>query len=204
MTRTPYSASGPINHAFPSPHLAALMGATEQEFLEAGYIRVVQDIRGKFKSEGVYQMYRPPMGVPNTLEVDHTTDTYDTIDWLVKNVPRNNGRIGVMGVYYPGYLALMPLFAPHPRCGRLLPINPVVDLWMGDDFYHNGAFRLSELEYFYRQTMTKDNSKMPPFGAYDVYDFYLRAGNAEQAAKEIFSELAIARVGSHGPRRGLR
>ena len=188
MTRTPYGASGPITRAFPSTHLAALMGTVEQEFFDAGYIRVVQDIRGKFKSEGVYQMYRPPIGPTNALEVDHATDTYDTIDWLVKNVPGNNGRAGVMGVSYPGYLALTPLFAPHPALKALVPINPVVDLWMGDDFYHNGAFRLSELEYFYRQTMSKDNSKLPPFGVYDLYDFYLRAGNAENAAKEILGD----------------
>ena len=131
MTRTPYGASGPITRAFPSTHLAALMGTVEQEFFDAGYIRVVQDIRGKFKSEGVYQMYRPPIGPTNALEVDHATDTYDTIDWLVKNVSGNNGRAGVMGVSYPGYLALTPLFAPHPALKALVPINPVVDLWMG-------------------------------------------------------------------------
>lgn len=188
MLRTPYGASSMFKTLYPSPHLAAIVSATENEFFDAGYIRVYQDIRGKFKSEGVYQMYRPPMNADNALEVDHATDTYDTIDWLVKNVPHNNGRVGVMGVSYPGYLALMPLFAPHPALKALVPINPVVDLWMGDDFYHNGAFRLSELEYFYRQSATKDNSLLPPFGTYDLYDFYLRAGNADTAAKQVLGE----------------
>lgn len=188
ITRTPYGAERSHKALFPSPHLAAMMGFAEQEYLEAGYIRVAQDIRGKFKSEGVYQMYRPPMDPSNGLEVDHATDTYDTIDWLLKNVPGNNGRVGVVGVSYPGYLAITPLFAPHPALRALVPINPVVDLWMGDDFYHNGAFRLSELEYFYRQTLSKDNSKLPPFGVYDLYDFYLRAGNAANAARQLLGD----------------
>lgn len=191
LTRTPYGVENTTKAGgYPSPNLAAQVSASETELFEAGYIRVYQDIRGKFKSEGVYQMYRPPstvsdIGVTNGPAVDHITDTYDSIEWLLANVHGNNGRVGMIGVSYPGYLALIPILGPHPALKAVVPVNAVIDMWMGDDFYHNGAFRLSELEYFYKQSATKDNSTRPPYGSYDTYSFYLEAGSAAAAGRRM-------------------
>ncbi len=179
LTRTPYGANNPLKSGFASPMLAANLGPVWHDFLDAGYILVFQDVRGKFKSDGDYRMYRAP-GDGNT---DHVTDSWDTVAWLCEHVPDNNGRVGIIGVSYPGWLSLIPLLDPHPALRSAVPINPVVDAWMGDDFFHNGAFRLFELEYFYRQTTSKDNAHNPPYGHYDVYSFYLAAGNAANAAR---------------------
>ena len=130
LTRTPYGANlGPI-----------LNGFTE-ELVEGGYICVVQDVRGKHGSEGDYVLARPLHGPLNPTPVDHSTDTYDTIDWLVKNVPESNGKVGILGVSYPGFTTLMALVNPHPALKVAVPMNPMVDGWMGDDWFHNGAFR---------------------------------------------------------------
>ena len=109
--------------------------------VEGGYIRVVQDVRGKYGSEGDYVMNRPLRGPLNPTPVDHATDTYDTIDWLVKNVPESNGKVGILGISYDGFLPLMALVNPHPALKVSVPMNPMVDGWMGDDWFHNGAFR---------------------------------------------------------------
>ena len=109
--------------------------------VEGGYIRVVQDVRGKYGSEGDYVMNRPLHGPQNPTPVDHATDTYDTIDWLVKNVPETNGKVGILGISYDGFLPLMALVNPHPALKVSVPMNPMVDGWMGDDWFHNGAFR---------------------------------------------------------------
>ena len=109
--------------------------------VEGGYIRVVQDVRGKYGSEGDYVMNRPLRGPQNPTPVDHATDTYDTIDWLVKNVPESNGRVGILGISYDGFLPLMALVNPHPALKVSVPMNPMVDGWRGDDWFHNGAFR---------------------------------------------------------------
>lgn len=193
LTRTPYGADKALKSGgYPSPHLSALVSAAENEYFEAGYIRVYQDIRGKFKSEGVYQMYRPPTAADaDGPPVDHVTDTYDSIEWLIHHVKGNNGCVGIIGVSYPGYLALIPLLGPHPALKAAVPVNAVIDLWMGDDFYHNGAFRLSELEYFYRQTATKDNSLSVPYGSYDTYSFYLEAGSAAHAAQRVLGKHSL-------------
>ncbi len=109
--------------------------------VEGGYIRVVQDVRGKHGSEGDYVVNRPLRGPLNPTPVDHATDTYDTIDWLVKNVPETNGKVGILGISYDGFLPLMALVDPHPALKVSVPMNPMVDGWMGDDWFHNGAFR---------------------------------------------------------------
>ena len=109
--------------------------------VEGGYIRVVQDVRGKYGSEGDYVMNRPLHGPLNPTPVDHATDTYDTIDWLVKNIPESNGKVGILGISYDGFLPLMALVNPHPALKVSVPMNPMVDGWMGDDWFHNGAFR---------------------------------------------------------------
>ena len=125
--------------------------------MEGGYIRVVQDIRGKYGSEGDYVMNRPLSGPQNPTPVDHATDTWDTIDWLVKNVPESNGRVGILGISYDGFLPLMALVNPHPALKVSVPMNPMVDGWKGDDWFHNGAFRQQGLPYIYDQQATRDN-----------------------------------------------
>lgn len=193
MTRTPYGArKRSLEVGYSSTHLASMMASWEEPYLDAGYIRVHQDVRGKFESEGVYEMMRPVNGPHAQRAVDHVTDTYDTIAWLIVNVPNNNGNVGMIGVSYGGFLSLLPVLGPHPALKATVPINPMVDAWVGDDFYHNGAWRLSELEYYYTQTTTKDNKLSPPYGSYDIYSFYIEAGSAAGAAKRMLGGQALS------------
>ena len=146
LTRTPYNANGLTSHA-ESSHLGPILQGYDNAtdvIVEGGYIRVVQDVRGKYGSEGDYVMNRPLHGPQNPTPVDHATDTYDTIDWLVKNVPESNGKVGILGISYDGFLPLMALVNPHPALKVAVPMNPMVDGWMGDDWFHNGAFRQTE------------------------------------------------------------
>jgi predicted acyl esterase len=125
LTRTPYDARH-MSARTPSLHLGARLWGYDnavEPIIEGGYIRVVQDIRGKYGSEGDYVMNRPMQGLLNPTPVDESTDTYDTIDWLVKNVPESNGRVGVLGISYDGFLALTPLVNPHPALKVAVPIN---------------------------------------------------------------------------------
>ena len=117
---------------------------------------MVQDVRGKYGSEGDYVMNRPLHGPRNPTPVDHATDTYDTIDWLVKNIPESNGKVGILGISYDGFLPLMALVNPHPALKVSVPMNPMVDGWRGDDWFHNGAFRQQNLPYIYEQEATRD------------------------------------------------
>ena len=126
---------------------------------DGGYIRVIQDVRGKYGSEGDYVMNRPLHGPLNPTAVDHATDTYDTIDWLVKNIPETNGKVGILGISYDGFLPLMALVNPHPALKVAVPMNPMVDGWMGDDWFHNGAFREQNMGYIYEQDGTRANTR---------------------------------------------
>ena len=156
MTRTPYNAALLTANA-PSKHLGVSLWGYDnavEPIVNGGYIRVVQDIRGKYGSEGDYVMNRPLHGPLNPTPVDESTDTYDTIDWLVKHVPESNGKVGVLGISYDGFLSLMPLVHPHPALKCVVPMNPMVDGWMGDDWFHNGAFRQQNMSYIYEQTAT--------------------------------------------------
>src|SRR6267154_49603 len=140
------------------PILSGYDNATEV-IVEGGYIRVVQDVRGKYDSEGDYVMNRPLRGPLNPTLVDHATDTYDTIDWLVKNIPETNGKVGILGISYDGFLPLMALINPHPALKVSVPMNPMVDGWMGDDWFHQGAFRQLSLTYWYNQEATRDSKE---------------------------------------------
>ena len=186
LTRTPYNATALTSNA-PSQHLGtALWGydnATET-IVQGGYIRVVQDIRGKYGSEGDYVMNRPIHGPLNPTPVDESTDTYDTIDWLVKNIPESNGKVGVLGISYDGFLSLMPLVHPHPALKCVVPMNPMVDGWRGDDWFHNGAFREQGMPYIYEQTATRDNSDLWLTSNYDDYDTYMNAVSAGELGKQ--------------------
>ncbi len=159
LTRTPYNATALTSHA-QSAHLGPILNGYDNAtdvIVEGGYIRVVQDVRGKYGSEGDYVMNRPLRGPQNPTPVDHATDTYDTIDWLVKNVPESNGKVGILGISYDGFLPLMALVNPHPALKVSVPMNPMVDGWMGDDWFHNGAFRQQMMPYIYDQAATRSN-----------------------------------------------
>jgi uncharacterized protein len=186
LTRTPYSATT-LSANTPSVHLGmSLYGydnATET-IIEGGYIRVIQDIRGKYGSEGDYIMNRPLHGPLNPTPVDESTDTYDTIDWLIKNIPESNGKVGVLGISYDGYLALMPLVHPHPALKVSVPMNPMVDGWRGDDWFHNGAFRQQNMAYVYEQSATRSNDAHWLSSEFDEYDTFLRAGSAGELGRQ--------------------
>ena len=185
LTRTPYDANALTTH-LQSPHLGPTLygydNATDV-IVDGGYIRVVQDVRGKYGSEGDYIMNRPLSGPQNPTRVDHATDTYDTIDWLVKNVPESNGKVGIIGISYDGFLPLMALFHPHPALKVSVPMNPMVDGWMGDDWFHNGAFRQQGIQYIYEQEATKKNDEKFWRGDYDDYDMFLNAISAGELGR---------------------
>ena len=185
LTRTPYDANALTSYSSTARLVGALDGYdnADDAIVAAGYIRVVQDVRGKYHSEGEYVMNRPLQGPENPSDVDHATDTYDTIDWLVKNVPESNGRVGTIGISYDGFTTLMSLFHPHPALKVAVPMNPMVDGWVGDDWYHNGAFRqLGSINYIYEQEATRDNSEKFWTDHYDDYDTFLEAGPGDAVA----------------------
>lgn len=185
LTRTPYSASELTSHAA-SSHLGPILQGYDNAtdvIVEDGYIRVVQDIRGKYGSEGDYVMTRPLHGPLNPTLVDHSTDTYDTIDWLVKNVPESNGRVGILGISYDGFLPLMALVNPHPALKVAVPMNPMVDGWKGDDWFHNGAFREQGMPYIYEQEATRDNKAQWWTDHFDDYDVFMEAGSAGELGR---------------------
>jgi hypothetical protein len=185
LTRTPYDARVQTGHA-ESAHMARILDGYDnptEVIVEGGYIRVVQDVRGKYGSEGDYVMTRPLRGPQNPTPVDHATDAWDTIDWLVKHVPESNGKVGVLGISYDGFLTLTSLVDPHPALKVAVPMNPMVDGWIGDDWFHNGAFRQQNMAYVYEQAGTRDNSAKWWRDHFDDYDVYLRAGSAGEQAR---------------------
>src|SRR5271170_6762803 len=184
LTRTPYNAKDLTSHT-ESPHLGPILQGYDnavEVIVEGGYIRVVQDVRGKYGSEGEYVMNRPISGPQNPTPVDHATDTYDTIDWLVKNIPESNGKVGILGISYDGFLPLMALVNPHPALKVSVPMNPMVDGWMGDDWYHNGAFRQQNLSYIYEQVGSRDNTIKWWTSYHDEYDLFMQGGSAGELA----------------------
>jgi uncharacterized protein len=186
LTRTPYNATELASHAT-SSHLAPILNGYDnalEVIVEGGYIRVVQDVRGKYGSEGDYVMNRPLRGPLNPTVVDHATDTYDTIDWLVKNVKESNGKVGILGISYDGFLPLMALVNPHPALKVSVPMNPMVDGWMGDDWFHNGAFREQNLPYIYEQDGSRANDYKWWTTHFDDYDMYMQAGSAGELGRQ--------------------
>ncbi len=180
LTRTPYNATELTTHAH-SSHLGPILEGYDnavEVIVDGGYIRVIQDVRGKYGSEGDYIMNRPLHGPQNPTMVDHSTDTYDTIDWLVKNIPETNGKVGILGISYDGFLPLMALVNPHPALKVSVPMNPMVDGWMGDDWFHNGAFREQNMPYVYEQEAARGNDAKWFTSNFDDYDTYMQAGSA--------------------------
>ena len=163
MTRTPYGVSQVGSDGY--------VPVAQRELAADGYVFVHQDIRGRGKSEGQFVMNRHQ----DPQKVDESTDTYDTIDWLLKNVPNTNGRVGVMGVSYPGWLAGVAAVNPHPALKAVSPQAPMTDTWMGDDFFHQGAFRQT-FGFEYANSMEGPMSGARParIDRYDHYDWYLQ------------------------------
>jgi putative CocE/NonD family hydrolase len=177
LTRTPYNATHRAARN-DSPHMLATLPQGDEVFVQDGYIRVFQDVRGKYQSEGDYLMTRPVRGPLNPASTDHTTDAWDTIDWLVKNTPESNGRVGMIGSSYEGFTVAMALLGPHPALKVAAPESPMVDGWMGDDWFHYGAFRQVNLDYIAYQTTRKGEGEAIPRGGYDDYEAFRSAGSA--------------------------
>lgn len=177
LTRTPYDAAGRASRT-KSPRMLATLSLADEVFAADGYIRVYQDVRGKHGSEGEYVMTRPPRGPLNDSKIDHTTDAWDTIDWLVKNVPESNGRVGMIGSSYEGFTVVMALLDPHPALKVAAPQSPMIDGWMGDDWFHYGAFRQVNFDYFTGQLAKKGRGEPAVRGGVDDYDFLRRLGSA--------------------------
>ena len=181
LLRTPYGVDGTTRASF---------FAYRPELARAGYIYVAEDIRGRYKSEGEFVMMRPLADHHDPKAIDESTDTYDTVAWLLKNVPGNNGRVGVVGTSYPGFLAMMAGIGPHPAVKAISPQAPMIDVWMGDDFFHNGAFRQSYgYDYVYGLESSKENTEVS-YGKdkdgnpRDGYDFFLERGNFAEDVKK--------------------
>ncbi|MGC1302663.1 MAG: CocE/NonD family hydrolase [Caulobacteraceae bacterium] len=183
LDRTPYNAAEHTSHVA-SPHMAAVVPSTFDVVIGANYIVAFQDVRGKYGSQGEYVNERPLRGPLNPTGVDHATDAYDTIDWLVKNTPETNGKVGIIGTSYDGMMVLMALSDPHPALKAAIPINPVSDTWMDDDDFHGGAFRLIGYDYYYSQDSARGSGEDLWRGAYDDYDVFLRAGSASDFTRQ--------------------
>jgi putative CocE/NonD family hydrolase len=185
LTRTPYDADALTSNAESGQLAAVLQGYDNPAdvVVQDGYIRVMQDVRGKFGSDGDYIMNRPVSGSQNPTPVDDATDTWDTIEWLVHNLPESNGRVGTIGISYDGFEPLMSLVNPHPALKVAVPMNPMVDGWRGDDWFHNGAFRQLMLSYIYGQESTRKSELHWSTSHYDDYEAFLEAGCAGELAR---------------------
>ncbi|MDH4062813.1 MAG: CocE/NonD family hydrolase [Acidobacteriota bacterium] len=178
LRRTPYGIEG----------AASGFARTYKALADEGYIFVVQDIRGKFGSEGTFVMQRPARAPGDTTSLDEGTDTWDTIEWLLKNVPNHNGRVGMLGVSYDGWTTVMGALEPHPALKAISPQASPADMWLGDDFHHNGAFRLSyAFEYAAMMESGKDVQQFQ-FDRYDTFDWYLDLGPLVNANRKFLFE----------------
>jgi len=184
IQRTPYGADFPLpeNSTIPLNKMGSFRPMAEE-----GYIFVFQDMRGKFKSEGSFEMTRPLYHLIDKTKTDESTDAYDAIDWLVKNIKNNNGKVGINGVSYPGYLALDASVDPHPALKASSPQASPADMFLGDDFHHNGAFRLSYgFEYSYLVENDKLSNSNFPFPQYDLYNWYLQLGSLKNVNEKYY------------------
>jgi len=179
LLRTPYG----IGDSSPGQLAAALAELTAD-----GYVIVRQDIRGRFKSEGQFVMLRQPRDSKDKQAIDESTDTYDTIEWLLKNVPNNNGKVGMAGTSYGAWLTVMGMLDPHPALKAVVPQASPADMWIGDDFHHNGAFRLSYgFEYTYMMESSKEISDPSDvIDHYDAYEWYLNLGPLSNVDAKYF------------------
>jgi putative CocE/NonD family hydrolase len=183
LSRTPYDAKNSTART-KSQSITEILPAMDAEFALDNYIRVYQDIRGLHNSEGQFVMTRPIKGPLNSTGIDESTDAYDTIDWLVKNVPESNGRVGVVGSSYLGFTTLMAEIDPHPALKAAVPQSPMVDTWIGDDAFHNGAFRNPTMDYVVAQSTAKAEGGRLAVGVGDDYTRYLEAGSTGDYAHQ--------------------
>ena len=185
LSRSPYDAHK-STHRVASQRIVDILEVMDAEFVEDGYIRVYQDIRGLHRSEGQWVLNRPLAGPVNDTGIDESTDAYDTIEWLVKNTPESNGKVGVIGSSYLGFTTLMAEINPHPALKAAVPQSPMVDGWMGDDWFHNGAFRAFALDYVVGLSLKKgDGDGDFALGEGDHYTRYLEAGSVADFAKML-------------------
>lgn len=176
LTRTPYGINGSAGN----------FSTSYAEMADEGYIFVFQDIRGRFTSEGEFVMLRPPRDRKDAKAIDESTDTYDTIEWLLKNVPRNNGRVGQLGVSYPGWLTVMAMLDPHPALKAVSPQASPASMFIGDDFHHNGAFRLAYgFEYVAMMESGKGVQRFQ-FDKADNYSWHLESGPLSNIDRQHF------------------
>lgn len=176
LLRTPYGIDGS----------GQMLGSYLKELAEEGYIFVFQDIRGRFKSEGQFVMLRPPRNTKDSKTIDESSDTNDTVEWLIKNMANNNSRVGVMGISYGGWLTVMAMLDPHPAIKAVSPQASPADMFLGDDFHHNGAFRLSYgFEYVALMETAKTNYNFT-FDRYDTFEWYLNLGALSNANEKYF------------------
>jgi uncharacterized protein len=184
LTRTPYSVEpyGVDNYPAATDRRALTKFAPSRQMIRDGYIFVRQDVRGRLMSEGTFVDVRPRAAAGTKGAIDESTDAWDTVDWLVKNVPNNNGRVGLWGISYPGFYAAQSAIDAHPAVKAISPQAPVTDWFLGDDFHHNGAFLLADAFGFYasfgkaRPKPTKKSTWGFDYDAGDAYDFYLAMG----------------------------
>jgi putative CocE/NonD family hydrolase len=177
--RTPYGIST-SNNGY------SRMLSRYDSMMPDGYIFAFQDIRGRYASEGKFVMLRPIHDSADPKGVDESTDTYDTIDWLIKNVPRNNGRVGLDGISYDGFLVTMGMINPHPALKAVSEQACMGDTFLGDDFFHNGAFRLSYAFEYSALLETSNENYSFSFDRFDLYDWYLRLGALANANAKYF------------------
>ena len=166
IERTPYGSDFPLKEdsTLNTEHMGSYTMMAKE-----GYIFVFQDMRGKFKSEGSFEMNRPLYHLTDKTKTDESTDAWDTVDWLIKNIKNNNGKAGILGISYPGYMALDASVDPHPALKASSPQASPADMFLGDDFHHNGAFRLSYgFEYSYLVENAKEANSDFPFPQYDL------------------------------------
>jgi putative CocE/NonD family hydrolase len=185
MTRTPYGTDD---------NSSAGVNSSKPELAVSGYIFVFADIRGRYESEGQFVMNRAIVAHTTKNDVDETTDTRDTIDWLLKNVPNNNGKVGVLGVSYPGFLAMSAGIDAHPAVKAISPQAPMTNVWLGDDFFHNGAFR-ETYGFDYVQGLEAQKTTVAVESKEDTFDFFLHNVNFAGAAKAAkMTELPTAKM----------
>jgi putative CocE/NonD family hydrolase len=184
ITRTPYGADWNLKEG---AALDLSLLPAFADMAKAGYIFVFQDIRGKYKSEGTMEIHEPLVHAVQKGAIDESTDTWDAVDWMVKNLPNNNGKAGIYGISYPGWLALVGAVDPHPALKASSEQACMGDLFLGDDFHHNGAFRLSYgMEYTYEVEFDKTTDSDFPFPQFDVFDWYLRLGSLKNVNAKYF------------------
>jgi putative CocE/NonD family hydrolase len=186
ITRTPYGIDG----TFPAANQIISLSNRFLYYTMAadGYIFIFQDIRGRYKSQGKFEIHEPLIHQNQKGGVDESTDTWDTIDWLLHNVKNNNGKAGIVGVSYPGWLALVASVDPHPALKASSEQACMSDLFLGDDFHHNGAFRLSYgFEYTYELEHNHSDSDFP-FPAFDLFNWYLKLGSLKNVNEKYFHD----------------